>query len=63
MKVAIAGAHGKIGLRLTRLLVARGDGVLARLLADSRSYGSVLYVSSGEQSIERALEEALGSPG
>src|SRR3954453_3516564 len=27
MDVAIAGAHGQIARRLTRLLVARGDGV------------------------------------
>ncbi|HEY1636413.1 MAG TPA: hypothetical protein VGF64_16765 [Acidimicrobiales bacterium] len=28
MKVAIAGGHGKIALRLTRLLVVRGSDVL-----------------------------------
>ena len=27
MKVAIAGGHGKIGMRLTRLLTERGDEV------------------------------------
>lgn len=27
MEVAVAGAHGKVGRRLTRLLVARGDSV------------------------------------
>lgn len=37
--------------------------VLARLLADARSFRRVLYVNSGEQSIEQALDEALGSPG
>ena len=45
--------------------VPRDDvaGVLARLLADSRSVGRVLYLSSGAQSIEQALDEVLGSPG
>jgi uncharacterized protein YbjT (DUF2867 family) len=43
--------------------VPRDDvaSVLARLLADSRSARRVLYVSSGEQPIEQALEEVLGS--
>ncbi len=41
--------------------VPRGDvaSVLARLPADSRSIGRVLYVNSGEQSIEQALDEVL----
>jgi uncharacterized protein YbjT (DUF2867 family) len=34
--------------------------VLARLLADSRSVSRVLYLSSGPQSIEEALDEVLG---
>lgn len=43
--------------------VPRDDvaSVLARLLADSRSTHRVLYVNSGEESIEQALDEALGS--
>jgi uncharacterized protein YbjT (DUF2867 family) len=45
--------------------VPRDDvaSVLAHLLTDSRSAGRVLYLSSGAQSIEQALDEALGSPG
>jgi uncharacterized protein YbjT (DUF2867 family) len=45
--------------------VPRDDvaGVLARLLADSRSAGRVLYLSSGTQLIEQALDEVLGSSG
>jgi nucleoside-diphosphate-sugar epimerase len=35
--------------------------VLARLMADARSTRRILYVNSGEQSIERALDEVLGS--
>jgi uncharacterized protein YbjT (DUF2867 family) len=42
--------------------VPRDDvaSVLARLLADSRSVGRVLYLSSGAQPIEQALDEVLG---
>jgi uncharacterized protein YbjT (DUF2867 family) len=36
--------------------------VLARLLADARSAGRVLYLSSGAQPVEQALDKALGSP-
>jgi uncharacterized protein YbjT (DUF2867 family) len=36
--------------------------VLARLLADARSAGRVLYLSSGTQPVEQALDKALGSP-
>ena len=45
--------------------VPRDDvaSVLAHLLTDSRSAGRVLYLSSGAQSIEQALDEVLGSPG
>lgn len=43
--------------------VPRDDvaGVLARLLADPRSSRRVLYVNSGEESIEQALDGVLGS--
>src|SRR5271167_2605589 len=45
--------------------VPRDDvaSVLARLLAESRSIRRILYVNSGEQSIEQALEEVLGTSG
>lgn len=45
--------------------VPRDDvaSVLARLLADSRSAGRVLYLSSGAQPIGQALDEVLGGPG
>jgi nucleoside-diphosphate-sugar epimerase len=45
--------------------VPRDDvaSVLARLLAESRSIRRILYVNSGEQSIEQALEEVLDSSG
>ena len=43
--------------------VPRDDvaSVLASLLPDPRSFGRVLYLSSGEHSIEQALDEGLGS--
>ena len=43
--------------------VPRDDvaSVLARLLADTRSTHRILYVNSGEQSIEQALDEVLGA--
>lgn len=37
MVVAIAGGHGKIGLRLTRLLAARGDRVLGLIRDPTQS--------------------------
>jgi nucleoside-diphosphate-sugar epimerase len=42
--------------------VPRDDvaAVIARLLADPRASRRILYVSSGEDSIEQALEKALG---
>jgi uncharacterized protein YbjT (DUF2867 family) len=45
--------------------VPRDDvaSVLAGLLADSRSAGRVLYLSSGPQPIEAALDEVLGQSG
>jgi nucleoside-diphosphate-sugar epimerase len=44
--------------------VPRDDvaSVLARLLADSRSARRILYVNSGEQPIERALDAVLANP-
>jgi uncharacterized protein YbjT (DUF2867 family) len=45
--------------------VARDDvaSVLARLLSDSRGVRRILYVNSGEQSIEQALDAALADSG
>ena len=66
--MAIAGAHGQIALRLTRIdsapfsgPVSRDDvaSVLARLLADPRSVGRVLYLSSGAEPLEQALDDVL----
>ena len=53
MVVAIAGAHGKIGLRLTRLLVERGDRVLG-IIRDPGQAGD-LAVAGGE-AVVRDLE-------
>ena len=35
--------------------------VLARLLHDPRAGGHVLYVNAGEQTVEQALDDLLGS--
>jgi uncharacterized protein YbjT (DUF2867 family) len=53
----------RIGTSSFRGTVPRDDvaSVLARLLADPRSTGHILYVNSGEQPIEQALDEVLGS--
>jgi uncharacterized protein YbjT (DUF2867 family) len=53
MVVAIAGAHGKIGLRLTRLLAERGDRVLG-IIRDPGQAGD-LAVAGGE-AVVRDLE-------
>jgi uncharacterized protein YbjT (DUF2867 family) len=46
MRVAIAGGHGKIGSRLIRLLVARGDE--ARSLDRNPAYGEEIRAAGGE---------------
>jgi uncharacterized protein YbjT (DUF2867 family) len=45
--------------------VPRDDvaSVLARLLTDSRSFSRILYLSSGPQPIQLALDGVLGRPG
>jgi nucleoside-diphosphate-sugar epimerase len=55
----------RIGTAPFRGPVTRDDvaSVLAALLKDSRSAGRILYLSSGAQSIDEALDGALGSPG
>lgn len=67
MLVAIAGGHGKIGRRLTRLLVARGDHVRGLIrnpdhAADLRADGAVPVVCdlehAGSAEIVRAIAGA-----
>jgi uncharacterized protein YbjT (DUF2867 family) len=55
MKIAIAGGHGQIALRLTRLLSARGDGVISLIrnpdhADDVREAGGEPVVCDLEQS-------------
>jgi len=64
MKVAIAGGHGKIGTRLTRLLVDRGDAVLSinrkpDYSDEIRALGAEPVVCDLEQATEEELVEAL----
>jgi uncharacterized protein YbjT (DUF2867 family) len=62
MVVAIAGAHGKVGMRLTRLLAAEGDTVLGLIrnpdqAADVREWGGDPVVCD----LERATPEGIAS--
>ena len=62
MRVAIAGGHGKIALRLTRLLSERGDEVLS-LIRDPEQTDDV-RAAGGEPvvcDLEEAPEEHVGS--
>ena len=66
MRVAIAGGHGQIGLRLTRLLSGRGDEVLALVRnpdhsGDVREAGGEPVLCDLETADEREVEEAIGS--
>jgi uncharacterized protein YbjT (DUF2867 family) len=66
MRVAIAGGHGKVGLRLTRLLRQRGDEVLSLIRraeeADEVSgAGGDPFVCDLESASEDEVAGALGS--
>lgn len=66
MQVAVAGGHGQIALRLTRLLRDRGDSVrsLIRNPADSddvRDAGGEPVVCDLEQANENDVAEAVGA--
>lgn len=66
MRVAIAGGHGGIGLRLTRLLSGRGDGVLSLIrnpdyADDVREAGGEPVLCDLEAADEREVETAIGS--
>jgi nucleoside-diphosphate-sugar epimerase len=64
MRVAIAGAHGQIALRLTRLLVARGDIVVGLIrnaahADDVRAAGAEPVVCDLEQAAPEQIAEAI----
>ena len=66
MRVAIAGGHGGIGLRLTRLLRGRGDDVLSLIrnpdhADDVREAGGEPVLCDLEAADGRELETAIGS--
>jgi uncharacterized protein YbjT (DUF2867 family) len=66
MRVAIAGGHGKIALRLTRLLAERGDEVRSLIRKpedeeDVREAGAEPVVCDMEEASERGLADAVGS--
>ncbi len=67
MVVAIAGGHGKIGLRLTRLLADRGDRVLSLIRNPDQSAaveeagGEAVVVdleAAGSDQVARGIEDA-----
>jgi uncharacterized protein YbjT (DUF2867 family) len=57
MVVAIAGGHGKIGLRLSRILAERGDRVLS-LIRNPDQSGHV--AAAGAEAVVADLEAATG---
>jgi uncharacterized protein YbjT (DUF2867 family) len=64
MVVAIAGGHGKIALRLTRLLSERGDRVRSLIrnpdhVADVREAGGDPVVCDLEAADDRTVEQAI----
>jgi uncharacterized protein YbjT (DUF2867 family) len=66
MEIAIAGGHGKIAMRLTRLLAERGDGVRSLIRnpehADGvRGAGGEPVVCDLESASEEGVAEAVGS--
>ena len=66
MRVAIAGGHGKIAMRLTRVLAARGDGVRSLIRnpahADEvREAGGVSTLCDLESSSDDQVAAAIGS--
>jgi nucleoside-diphosphate-sugar epimerase len=65
MRVAIAGGHGKIALRLTRLLTERGDEVRSLIRkpeheGDIREAGGEPVVCDLENASEEEVAEAVG---
>jgi nucleoside-diphosphate-sugar epimerase len=66
MEVAIAGGHGKIAMRLTRLLDARGDGVRSLIrrpehAEEIRDAGGEPVLCDLESASEDHVAEAIGS--
>lgn len=64
MRVAIAGGHGKIALRLTRLLGDRGDEVISLIrnpdhATDVQAVGSKPVVCDLEQASVDEVAEAI----
>ena len=65
MRVAIAGGHGRIALRLARVLSGRGEGVRSLVRnpdheADVREHGGEAVVCDLEHAAEEEVAEAIG---
>jgi uncharacterized protein YbjT (DUF2867 family) len=66
MRIVVAGGHGKVGLRLTRLLGERGDEVVSLIRReeeadDVREAGGAPFVCDLESASEEEVTGALGS--
>jgi uncharacterized protein YbjT (DUF2867 family) len=64
MKVAIAGGHGKVAMRLTKLLTGRGDEVISLIRRpeetdDVRNAGADPVICDLEQATEEEVAEAI----
>ena len=62
MRVAIAGGHGQIALRLARLLSERGDGVVA--LIRNPDHADEVTAAGAEPTVvdlEQAIEEDIAA--
>ena len=62
MKVAIAGGHGQIALRLARILSERGDGVVA--LIRNPDHADEVTAAGAEPTVvdlEQAIEEDIAA--
>src|SRR6476646_3356908 len=65
MRVAVAGGHGKIALRLTRRLAARGDTVISLIRNPAqedevRTHGGTPVICDLEQASVDEIATALG---
>jgi nucleoside-diphosphate-sugar epimerase len=68
MRVVVAGGHGKVALRLERLLAARGDSAVGLVrdpdqLADLTAAGASAAVTSTGRSCGRVGSPTTRAPG
>jgi nucleoside-diphosphate-sugar epimerase len=66
MRIVVAGAHGQIGLRLVRLMAARGDDVIGLIrnpghADDVRAAGATAVVCDLETASAEEVAQAIGA--